>query len=124
MTAETVRRDLEHIHQLEVVDIITTENHIFISTNSIKHAITAKHCMASRLKYKGTKLEFFEDECDQILPASVKRTSKQGFEPSKRPATVSMANRFALLFEGDHEMEDKDKPMKRVGSMDLMRDPA
>lgn len=124
MTPETVREDLEHIHRLEVVDIFTTENHIFISTNSIQHAITARHCMQSRLKYKGSRIEFFEDECDQVLPAVVKKAPQTGFEPQKRPATVAMANRFALLFEEDDELEDKDKPMRRIASASGIPTPA
>lgn len=102
MTEKTIREDLEHIHRLEVVNILTTNNHIFISLNGIQWAITARHCMQSRLKYKGTRIEFFEDECDQVLPAVERRIFKKREEKTKRPATVSMANRFALLFDNEN----------------------
>lgn len=100
MTEETIREDLEHIHNLEVVSVVTANSHIFISLNGIQFAITARHCMQSRLKYKGTRIEFFEDECDQVLPPIERKIYKKPRE-NKRPATVSMANRFALLFEDD-----------------------
>ena len=126
MTEETVREDLEHIHQLEVVDIITANNHIFVSTNGIQHALTAKHCLRSRLKYRNSRIEFFEDECDQVLPTVVRKVNEHGFQPQpiKRPATVSMANRFAPLFEQDGDLEDKDKPMMRVVPAGPLKEPA
>lgn len=127
MTEEAIREDLEHIHRLEVVDIVTANNHLFISLNGIQWAITARHCMLSRLKYKGTRIEFFEDECDQVLPPIEKKIYKKRQENHKRPATVSMANRFAMLFEDDgvstdeHEMG---KPVNRSVSAGEVKDPA
>jgi hypothetical protein len=106
MTEKTVREDLEHIHRLEVVSVVTTANHIFISLNGIQWAITARHCMRSQLKYQGTRIEFFEDECDQVLPAVERKIVKRVQENTKRPATVSMANRFALLFDSDDGSTD------------------
>lgn len=68
MTAADVRSDLEHIHGLEVVQITRRGSHLFISTNSVQHALTARYCMMSRFKYKGTKIEFYHDECDAPWP--------------------------------------------------------
>jgi hypothetical protein len=115
MTEKTIRDDLEHIHRLEVVNIVTIENHIFISLNGIQWAITARHCMQSRLKYKGTRIEFFEDECDQVLPVIERRIFKKQQENVKRPATISMANRFALLFKDDSGSDGVhvEQPVKR-----------
>ena len=101
MTEQTIRKDLEHIHKLEIVNIVTANNHIFISTNAINFAMSARQCMRSRLMYKGTRIEFFEDECDQVLPVVEKKIWKKQSNNSSRPATVSMANRFALLFESE-----------------------
>lgn len=122
MTEDTIRDDLEHIYRLEVVDIVKANNHYFISTNGIQWAITARHCMQSRLKYKDTRIEFFEDECDQILPLSEKKVLKQCQETSKRPAAVSMANRFALLL--DHEDTPPNEHVKRSISAIEPRVPA
>jgi hypothetical protein len=106
MTEQTIREDLEHIHKLEIVKIITTCNHIFISTNGIELAITARHCMRSRLTYQGTRIEFFEDECDQIIPVLEKKIFKKQTHEFGRPATMSMANRFALLFHSEDGSTD------------------
>ena len=61
--------------------------------------------MSSRLKYKGSRIEFYPDECDQPLPPIVKKHVKR---PSpKKAATVSRMNRFALLLEeGSEEFEE------------------
>jgi hypothetical protein len=105
LTAESIREDLEHIHQLEVVDIAFEEGHAFISLNGINRAVTARTCMSSRLKYKGSRIEFFPDECEEPLPGIVKKQCKRP-SPNKA-ATVSHMNRFALLLEeSDDEFEE------------------
>lgn len=124
MTPDSIREDLEHIHRLEVVDIVSTDNHIFISTSGIQWAVSARYCMQSRLKYKGTRIEFFEDECDQVLPAAEKKVfRKKDTTSNKRPATVSMANRFALLFKSENEYPEQ-KVAKRSISDGEVKEPA
>ncbi len=61
--------------------------------------------MSSRLKYKGSRIEFYPDECNQPLPPVVK---KHYVRPApKKAATVSRMNRFALLLEdGSEEFEE------------------
>lgn len=105
ITAETIREHLGHIHRLEVVDINHRDGHAFISLNGITAAVTAKNCMSSRFKYKGSRIEFYPDECDQLLPPSVKKQHKR---PSpKNAVTVSRMNRFALLLEeGSEDFEE------------------
>jgi hypothetical protein len=105
MTAESIRDDLEHIHRLVVVDVKIEGCHAFISTNGINWAVTAKTCMTSRLKYKGTKIDFLPDECNQPLPPVIKKQPKRA-SPNKF-ATISNMNRFAVLLEdSEDELEE------------------
>lgn len=48
-TEKTVRDDLEHIHNLEVVKLEFIGDNCFISTNAITLAMYARTCMMSRL---------------------------------------------------------------------------
>ncbi|KIV89642.1 hypothetical protein PV10_07028 [Exophiala mesophila] len=68
MTPADVQSDLEHIHGLDIVRITRQGSHLFVSTNSVQHALTARYCMMSRFKYKGTKIEFCQDECNSPWP--------------------------------------------------------
>lgn len=102
ITAETIREDLEHIHNLNVVDVTLRDGHAFISTNGINWAITAKACMSSRLKYKGTKIAFFHDECDEPLPLPKRQALP--LVAMKKTVPNSHVNRFALLLEAGENM--------------------
>lgn len=107
MTSQSIREDLEHIHNLDVVDVTLRDGHAFISTNGISWAVTARTCMSSRLKYKRTKIEFFPDECDKPLPPVTKRQPKPTSAPTNKAATISHMNRFALLGqEGEEQFEE------------------
>ena len=103
ITAKSILEDLEHIHLLEVVDVTLKDGHAFISTNGINWAVTAKTCMCSRLKYRGQRIEFFPDECEQPLPSIVKKQQQKRESSVNRPASISHLNRFALLLEEGEE---------------------
>ena len=97
MTEASIREDLEHIFRLEVVDIVTHKGDVFISLNSVPLAIAAKACMASRLRYKYNRIDFYEDECAQDLP--VLRPLPK---PQRSPARLvkengNAVNRFEML---------------------------
>jgi hypothetical protein len=96
MTADAIREDLEHIHHLRVVNIRFEQEHVFIGTNSILQAITARTCMMSRLKYKTTKIEFYPDECGQFLAPPAPRSYDQKSLPAKSVG-IRYTNRFNLL---------------------------
>jgi len=98
MTVESIKEDLGHIHRLEVVSIAFGDaGHMFISLNSVSHALVARSCMSSRLKYRGTRIEFYPDECDQPLPPIVKKTWKKTQPAHHATTSYSSANRFAML---------------------------
>ncbi|KAH8686684.1 hypothetical protein BGZ61DRAFT_478928 [Ilyonectria robusta] len=113
-TEETIREDLEHIHNLVVIQVDFIKADCFIRTSSIHNAMFARTCMLSRAKYRGSRIQWAADECAQPLAqAPIPRRSSA---PSvKTPPTNRMANRFQLLelggderFGGDDDADDDD----------------
>lgn len=101
MTPDSIRDDLEHIHNLEVVDVTTlTGEHLLVSTNDISLAVTARTCMASRLKYKGARIEFYPDECCAPLPPVL---PKKSLPAASSPPKIVSTNRFQMLATGDED---------------------
>ena len=111
VTPESVSKDLEHVHLLEVVDITTISGgHLIVSLNDINLAVIARTCMSSRLTYKGSRIEFHPDECMEPLPSIVKKTLPcvQSESAKKKMAQMASLNRFeALSLLGDQENEDQ-----------------
>lgn len=107
MTPENVRDDLEHIDRLELVEIRMLEGrHLLVCTNDIGLAVVARTCMCSRLIYKGSRVDFFPDECGEPLPQVVQRP--RGVEvqcPSPKKSFNSL-NRFQLLQLASMEEEE------------------
>ncbi|KAL7940721.1 hypothetical protein V8C42DRAFT_356085 [Trichoderma barbatum] len=97
-TEASIRKDLDHIHGLEVVAIDFCGGMCHISTNSVANAMYARTCMMSRLKYKGSRLEWDVDECAQPLdqvPVMPRHRAPFSVVPLRR--SVYMRNRFQLL---------------------------
>ncbi|KAK0637282.1 hypothetical protein B0T17DRAFT_485012, partial [Bombardia bombarda] len=101
-TEENIREDLDHIHNLVVVKVDFAGGNCYISLNSVHNAINARTCMMSRLKYKGTKIEWGVDECAQpyVLPPPRKEV------PLPKKTTSAPANRFHLLNIDDEEEDE------------------
>lgn len=100
LSEQIIRDDLDHIHNLVVIDVAFREGDAFISTNSVHNALFARTCMMSRGLYKGLKIEWFPDECAALLPrtpASSLRVPRPVSKPQKKPSLQTLANRFALL---------------------------
>ncbi|KAL5083813.1 hypothetical protein Trisim1_000860 [Trichoderma cf. simile WF8] len=94
----SIRRDLDHIHGLEIVSITFYGGTCRISTNSVPSAMYARTCMMSRLKYKSSRLEWDADECAQPLrqvPVMPRQKAKLHVAPVRR--SVSSGNRFQIL---------------------------
>ncbi|KAJ6786926.1 hypothetical protein PWT90_00068 [Aphanocladium album] len=64
ITAESIREDLEHIHNLAVIDVEFSGLDCFLKTNSITAASFARTFMMSRLV---SRIEWAPDECMQSL---------------------------------------------------------
>ena len=95
LTESRIREDMEHIHNLVIIDVTFRGNDAYVSMNSVHNALFARTCMMSRREYKGCKIEFFRDECDTPLPArkfAHKATPMPA--PSKKAAVT---NRFDML---------------------------
>jgi len=95
MTEEAIRDDLEHIHNLVVIDVSFPHGDAYISTNSVHNAIIARTCMMSRFRYKGCRVEYYPDQCDGPLPKSKPLPKKEMSPPTKN--VVAVTNRFCML---------------------------
>ncbi|KAK3692457.1 hypothetical protein B0T22DRAFT_495628 [Podospora appendiculata] len=103
-TAENIREDLDHIHNLVVVKVEFFGGNCYVGLNSVHNAIYAKQCMMSRFKYKGTKIEWDVDECAQPYVLPPPRARRDLAPQPKGPSVVR--NRFHLLnMDGDEEDE-------------------
>ena len=109
LTETQIRDDMEHIHNLVIVDVTFRAGDAYVSTNSVHNALFARTCMMSRSTYKGCKIEFFRDECDVPLPAP-------RFVPQPAVAAISkkkpaMVNRFDMLnldgTDGNSDQENR-----------------
>lgn len=96
LTEETIRDDMEHIHNLVIIDVTFTGGDIIVSTNSVHNAMYARTCMMSRGSYKGIQIESYEDECSTPFPSvHIPVPRKENALPTRK--AVSSANRFGLL---------------------------
>ncbi|KAJ8127976.1 hypothetical protein O1611_g5660 [Lasiodiplodia mahajangana] len=111
-TEDSVREDLEHIHNLIVVKVEFVGGSCYIKTNSVHNAMFARTCMMSRAKYKGSKIEWDIDECDHpfevVEKASAKPLPPRG--PSTKSTMTGTRNRFDMLrIDDDDNNESDDK---------------
>ncbi|GFP59305.1 negative regulator of differentiation 1 [Trichoderma asperellum] len=98
-TEASVREDLEHIHNLQVVNVEFRGGDCHIGTNSVASAMYARTCMTSRLKYKTSRIEWDVDECAQPLnemPSTPHQCAPSSAVP-QRQARVTTPNRFQVL---------------------------
>ncbi|KAK2747829.1 hypothetical protein FQN55_004705 [Onygenales sp. PD_40] len=108
LTEARIRDDLEHIHNLIVIDITHDRGNVYISTNSVHNALFARTCMMSRLTYKGMKIEYYPDECAAPLPKMQYASKKVAPVPVKK--LDPMANRFQMLnMDGAEDSEEEDE---------------
>lgn len=97
LTAEGIRDDLEHIHNLVVIDVAFKGADVHIATNSVHNALFARTCMMSRAAYKGMKIEYGRDECAAPLPRDTNRSRPSNATPAKKPEAQSLRNMFSAL---------------------------
>ncbi|KAI0905028.1 hypothetical protein F4823DRAFT_158495 [Ustulina deusta] len=108
-TEDSVREDLEHIHNLIVVKVEFIGGSCYIKTNSVHNAMFARTCMMSRAKYKGSKIEWDVDECDQPFEIIQRAPVKPHPPPAKTPV-AGTRNRFDMLrLDDDDNNESDDK---------------
>ncbi|RSL59143.1 hypothetical protein CEP54_007432 [Fusarium duplospermum] len=115
ITEESIREDLAHIHNLHVLKVEFFRDECYISTNSVHNAIFARTCMMSRLEYKGSRIEWADDECAQAprnLP-TLAQSPGSGVVTKRTVSSSSMSksqitNRFRVLDVTDDYDEDED----------------
>ncbi|EPE30191.1 hypothetical protein GLAREA_12914 [Glarea lozoyensis ATCC 20868] len=100
-TEELIRDHLEHIHNLIVIKIGFRDQNVHISTNSVHNAMFARTCLMSRAIYKGSKIEWDEDECAAPLERP-QQFQRENTVPKKKKEAPRM-NRFQLLHTDDDE---------------------
>lgn len=73
LTEASIRADMDHIHNLDIIDVQYRNDDAYVSTNSVHNALFARTCMMSRTAYKGCKhilgysflSEMCSDHCSQ-----------------------------------------------------------
>ncbi|KAI9763459.1 MAG: hypothetical protein M1840_000473 [Geoglossum simile] len=108
ITAQRLREDLDHIHNLVIIDIFFQNGNAHVSLNSVHNALFARTCMMSRGSYKGIKIEWYADECAAPWPKKEFAQRKENVPPPTKKAPT-MTNRFNLLnMDGTEDGEDDD----------------
>ncbi|KAK2014700.1 hypothetical protein LZ32DRAFT_603098 [Colletotrichum eremochloae] len=121
LTEEGIRDDLEHIHNLVVVQVTFRGDNCHIGTNSVHNAMFARTCMMSRQKYKRSRIEWDADECAQPLGVTQAHRVQSNVLSSKRLMNP-MVNRFEVLtLDGnDNDEENMSPGYHPQVSMDIM----
>ncbi|RBR07472.1 uncharacterized protein FIESC28_10630 [Fusarium coffeatum] len=117
-TTQSLRDDLDHIHNLHVIGIEFDKDNCFVNTSSINAAIFARNCLLSRSEYKNSRIEWVADECAQpleSLPFSAKPAppaslvKEQNHSASALPSRRNLrGNRFQLLDLSDTDGSNGD----------------
>ena len=109
ITEQRLREDLDHIHNLVIINISYQNGDAFLSLNSVHNALFARTCMMSRGLYKGMRIEWYADECAQPLPRSNVMSRKENSSPAK-PTPPRTINRFQMLnMDGTETSSDDDE---------------
>jgi len=114
ITAERIREDLDHIHNLIVIDIHFHQGDAFISLNSVHNSLFARTCMMSRGAYKNARIEWYPDQCAQPLPKIQHVPKKENSAPPVKNLNP-MVNRFQMLNmdgteDGSEEDDESENP--------------
>jgi len=117
LTEEKIRADMEHIHNLVIIAVVWRGADAYISTNSVNNAMFARTCMTSRALYKGMKIEWYPDECAQLIPESNRSVNKENVQmaPIKNPSMIT--NRFNLLDMNDSDSSSEQRSVENESHM-------
>ncbi|KAH8169596.1 RNA recognition motif containing protein [Sarocladium implicatum] len=94
-TTSGIKDDLEHIHDLRVVNVEFKGRDCYIQTNSISGAFFARTCMSSRHRYKRCRMDWDDDECTEPLPEVSVKSWHKDTSPAAKPAKP--VNRYGFL---------------------------
>jgi len=124
ITAERLREDLDHIHNLVIIDLSFVNGDAYVSLNSIHNSLFARTCMMSRATYKGMRIEWYPDECCQPLPKIQYAPKKENLAPQPAKKANSMMNRFQMLHMDGDDTEDGSEEgeiLSELSSMNINR---
>lgn len=114
LNEQAIRDDMEHIHNLVILDINTNGADVYVSTNSIRNALFARTCMMSRQSYKGLRVEWYPDECVAPLPKPDLPSYNHMAHP-KKVGPKANANLYAALLDMDGNDEEDDDTIPAGG---------
>lgn len=126
ITEERIREDLDHIHNLVIIGVAYQNGDAHIELNSIHNSLFARTCMMSRAVYKGTRIEWYPDECAQPLPKMQYLPKKENIPAQPVKNTNLMVNRFQMLnMDGDGtedgSEEEKEPTLSDMSSLHVRR---
>lgn len=105
ITENRIREDLDHIHNLVIIDLFFANGDAYLSLSSVRSSLFARTCMMSRVTYKGLQIEWYPDECALPLPQTPTPMKKEKVPPSDSNGKL-MVNRFQLLNMDEGATED------------------
>ena len=109
VTEDRIRGDLDHIHNLVLMEVTFLEGDMILSFNAIHLALFARTCLRSQTMYRKCRIDFYPDECAAALPTpSIKAQTPE--KVTKNQLSIahryqSMKNRFQLLEMDETESE-------------------
>lgn len=116
ITEESIRDDLEHIHNLVVISVAFDNGDCYISTNSVHNALFARTCMMSRATYKGLRIEWYPDKCAAPIPVSQRKPKDSWSTPNvAQLERAPLTNMFELLGMDDTEDASSDADTEGPG---------
>lgn len=101
LTEEQIRDDMEHIHNLIIIDVKIRNGDMYISMNSVHNALFARTCMMSRQLYKGLRIDWYPDECAKPLPKPQVPALNAGLKYPKKSTPKRNVNSYAALLDVD-----------------------
>ena len=96
ITEQRLREDLDHIHNLIIINLFFQNGDAYLSLNSIHNALFARTCMMSRAMYKGMRIEWYPDECAQPVLKTPYLPRKENMQRSTKKSNA-ITNRFQML---------------------------
>ena len=103
ITEQRIRDDLEHIHNLRIVDIHFDRDSARVSLNSVNQSLYAQSCLRSRKSYHGVRIEWYPDDCADPLPDLTPRPRMAQLRASAISPVPRLTNRYRLLHVDDTE---------------------
>lgn len=100
-----IRDDMEHIHNLVIINVKPYGHDIVVECSSIYSAEFARTCMMSRNPYRNFKIESFPDHCAEELPPTRPARISASL-PKAKPTPMSRNIYSVLAMDQDSEADE------------------